>query len=169
MAPLSTDREAQYQALARIDAFGTTGLYDAVIPGHCADPGSERAPRARAALGRKRSIQHDHRRRRRSTQARRSDVMVYPIALGTASSPFFEQLAALTGGRAFPSSDPRLLHDTMRRVARELRLQYLLGYSPVRPGSGAPEWRAITVRVKRPGYPSGRAMGTGALGTRFYG
>ena len=30
-APLSTDRQAQFEALGRIDAFGTTGLSDAVI------------------------------------------------------------------------------------------------------------------------------------------
>ena len=31
VAPLSTDRAAQFEALARIDAFGTTGLYDSVV------------------------------------------------------------------------------------------------------------------------------------------
>jgi Ca-activated chloride channel family protein len=150
VAPLSTDREGQYQALARIDAFGTTGLYDAV---------SRAIALTQEGRGRRALVLLSDGNDRYSTttgeealdQARRSDVMVYPIALGTATPPFFERLAALTGGRVFPSSDPRLLNDTMRRVARELRLQYLLGYSPVRPGSGTPEWRAITVRVKRPG------------------
>ena len=81
-------------------------------------------------------------------QARRSDVMVYPIALGTTASPFFEQLAALTGGRAFPSREPRLLNDTMRRVARELRYQYLIGYAPSGPPTG--QWRSIEVMVRGP-------------------
>ena len=150
VATLSADRERQYAALARLDAFGTTGLYDSIAraialiqegKGRRAlillSDGSDRysATTASDAL----------------EQARRSDVMVYPIALAASSSPFFEQLAAATGGRAFPSREPRLLDDTMRRVARELRFQYLIGYTPPRPSSGAPEWRTITVRVKRPG------------------
>jgi Ca-activated chloride channel family protein len=31
VAPLSTDRNAQFAALSRLDAFGTTGLHDAII------------------------------------------------------------------------------------------------------------------------------------------
>jgi len=150
VAPLSTDRESQYAALARLDAFGTTGLYDSV---------ARAIALTQNGTGRRALVLLSDGNDRYSTttaetaleDARRSDVMVYPIALATASPPFFERLASLTGGRVFPSSDPRRLNDTMRRVARELRLQYLLGYAPARPASTTPEWRAITVRVKRPG------------------
>jgi Ca-activated chloride channel family protein len=56
----------------------------------------------------------------------------------------------LTGGRAFHVQDPGRLAETLRRVAQELRFQYLLGYAPsIAPGS-AKGWRRITVRVKRP-------------------
>jgi hypothetical protein len=40
----------------------------------------------------------------------------------------------------------------MRTIANELRHQYLLGYTPSRPiVAGDDQWRAITVRVDRPG------------------
>jgi hypothetical protein len=43
------------------------------------------------------------------------------------------------------------LADTLRTIARELRQQYLLGYTPTRtPVPGSNEWRSITVTVNRP-------------------
>ena len=40
----------------------------------------------------------------------------------------------------------------MRTIANELRHQYLLGYTPSRAiVRGDEQWRAITVRVDRPG------------------
>jgi hypothetical protein len=40
----------------------------------------------------------------------------------------------------------------VRAIARELREQYLIGYTPTRPiVPGADEWRAIAVTVNRPG------------------
>jgi Ca-activated chloride channel homolog len=151
VAALSTDREAQYAALAGIDTFGTTGLYDAVA--RAID--LTQAARGRRAL----LLLSDGNDRYSQTtaaealeRARRSDVMVYPIALGSAPSPFFEQLASLTGGRSFHLQDTRQLTETLRRVARELRFQYLLGYVPARSSTtGAAEWRSIKVTVKRPG------------------
>jgi Ca-activated chloride channel homolog len=151
LAPLSTDREGQYAALAGIDSFGTTGLYDSVI---------RAIDLTQAAKGRRALVLLSDGNDRYSTtteeaaleQARRSDVMVYPIALGASPSSFFEALASLTGGRAFHLRDTRQLADTLRRVANELRFQYLLGYVPSRPAAnGAPEWRHITVTVRRPG------------------
>ena len=158
---MSTDRDSQYAALARLDAFGTTGLYDSVARAIALTQERQRAARALVLLSDGNDRYSTTTAEAALDEARRSDVMVYPIALGTASPPFFERLAALTGGRVFPSSDPRLLNDTMRRVARELRLQYLLGYAPARPGSG-------TRRVARDYRPrqaaravaSGHAMGT---------
>jgi Ca-activated chloride channel family protein len=85
-------------------------------------------------------------------RARQSDVMVYPIALGRRRPELFAELAALTGGRSFHARDARGLPDVLRSVARDLRHQYLLGYTPSRPiQTGSREWRSIDVTVKRPG------------------
>ena len=150
VSPLSTDRRAQYDALAGIDTFGTTGLYDAVGRAIELTQGGK-GRRALVLL----SDGVDRYSRTTSEdalgQARRSDVIVYPIALGASPSPFFEQLAALTGGRAYHVRESGQLAETLRRVARELRFQYLLGYvPPATPAAGTTSWHRITVRVKRP-------------------
>lgn len=147
LAPLSRERLAQLDALSRLDAFGTTGLHDAIIAAIDAiqqargrrvlvllSDGTDRYSEATAAQA--------------LAKARSSDVIVYPVAVGRARPPLFAELAALTGGRSFHVGDPRRLPDTLRGIASELRSQYLLGYSPTRtivPGSG--EWRTIRVSV----------------------
>jgi Ca-activated chloride channel family protein len=151
VAPLSKDRDAQYAALSRLDAFGTTGLHDAIIRAIEAiqpargrralvllSDGNDRYSKATAAEALER--------------ARRADVLMYPVALGAVRPPLFAELASLTGGRSFHVRDARTLPETLRTIARELREQYLIGYSPTRPiVAGADEWRAITVTVNRPG------------------
>jgi Ca-activated chloride channel family protein len=151
VAPLSRDRAAQQQVLSRVDAFGTTGLHDAIIAAIEAiqparsrralvllSDGSDRYSTAGAAeaLGR----------------ARSSDVLIYPVAIGRTRAPLFAELATLTGGRSYHLEDPRRLPEALRAIAEELRHQYLIGYSPMKPlASGTGEWRSIDVSVRRPG------------------
>jgi Ca-activated chloride channel family protein len=151
IAPLSTDRAAQNEALLNLDAFGTTGLYDAV---------SRAIELTQQGKGRRALVILSDGTDRYSSataddavaEARKSDVMVYPVALGPRPSPFFERIAAVTGGRAFHLKDIRQLSTTLARIARELRFQYLLGYVPSHEGpGGAGGWRSIRVDVKRPG------------------
>ena len=151
VAPLSADRPAQFEAISRLDAFGTTGLYDSIITAIDA---------IQQATGRRALVLLSDGADRYSTatadeairHARQTDVLVYPIALGGARPPVFAELATLTGGRSFYLREPKALTDTLRGIARELRHQYLLGYSPARPiVGGRNEWRAIEVRVSRPG------------------
>ena len=149
-APLSTDRPAQYAIVSELDAFGTTGLYDAIVTAIDA---------IQRAAGRRALVLLSDGADRYSTasagdaveHARRSDVLVYPIALGRARPPVFAELASLTGGRSFYLGEPKGLTEILRAIARELRHQYLLGYSPSRPiVAGREEWRAIGVSVNRP-------------------
>jgi Ca-activated chloride channel family protein len=151
VAPLSTDRTAQRDAINRLDTFGTTGLHDAII--HAIDDvqpakgrralvivsdGNDRYSEASAADALER--------------ARRSDVMIFPVAIGATRAPLFAELATLTGGRSFLARDGAALTETLRGIAHELRQQYLLGYTPLRPPvTGSNEWRSIAVTVKRPG------------------
>jgi Ca-activated chloride channel family protein len=151
LAPLSTDRAAQRSAVDRLDAFGTTGLHDAII--HAIDA-------VQPAKGRRALIvlsDGDDRYSQATAadvldRARRSDVMVFPLALGRARPALFAELATLTGGRSAHTTDGNTLTQTMRAIAQELRWQYLLGYTPAKaPVSGSDEWRSISVVVKRPG------------------
>jgi Ca-activated chloride channel family protein len=150
-APLSADRAAQLAAIARLDAWGTTPLHDAIAAAiERIQPGSGRRALVLLSDG-------DDRYSKRSAAevlalARRSDVMIYPIALGRARPPLFAELAALSGGRSLHIRDPRALDDALRDIARELRHQYMLGYTPHRPLTEDPgAWRSIAVKVKRPG------------------
>ena len=83
-------------------------------------------------------------------RARTHDVLIYPVAVGSARPPVFAELAAATGGRSFFVRDPRALITTMTTIARELRFQYLLGYVPSRARSTEASWHAIDVTVERP-------------------
>jgi Ca-activated chloride channel family protein len=149
LAPLSTDRTRQFDVLTRLDAFGTTGLYDAIIAAIDA---------IQPARGRRALVLLSDGSDRYSTatsaealaRARVADVLVYPIALGKARPPVFADLATLTGARSFHVPDARQLPETLRTVAAELRHQYLLGYSPSKPPvAGSREWRSIAVAVRR--------------------
>jgi Ca-activated chloride channel family protein len=153
IAPLSADRAAQSRAITALDAWGTTALHDAIIatldrlepePGRQAivvfSDGADRYSTHRAADVMER--------------ARRSNALIYPIAFGRTRSPLLAELAVLTGGRSFLLRDARELETTLATVARELRYQYLLGYTPAMAiERGDREWRSITVNVRgtRPG------------------
>lgn len=151
VAPLGADRRAQHDALMRLDPFGTTGLHDAII---------EAIDSVQPARGRRALVllsdgddRYSHAAASDALErARRSDVMIFPVALGAQRPPLFAELAALTGGRSSYARDAASLTPTLRAIARELRQQYLLGYTPARPPvAGSHEWRSITVTVKRTG------------------
>lgn len=151
MAPLSTDRTAQRDAVSRLDTFGTTELHDAII---------QAIDDVQPAKGRRALVIVSDGEDRYSAaaaadvleRARRSDVMIFPVAIGTSRPPLFSELATVTGGRSFYTRDGAALTETLRSIAQELRQQYLLGYTPLRaPVAGSHEWRSITVTVKRSG------------------
>jgi Ca-activated chloride channel family protein len=150
VAPLSSDRPAQLKAVASLTPWGTTGLYDAII---------ESLDDIQAAKGRRALVLLSDGTDRYSkataadalARARHSDVMVYPVTIGSTQPPLFAQLSTLTGGRSFHPRDAAQLDQVMRTIANELRHQYLLGYTPSRPiVAGQEQWRSITVRVNRP-------------------
>jgi len=151
LAPLSTDRAEQLRILSTMKPWGTTGLYDAII---------ESIEAIQAAKGRRALVLLSDGNDRYSKtsasaaleRARRSDVMIYPVAIGAGRPALFAELATLTGGRSFQPRNMEELNVTMKTIANELRHQYLLGYTPSRPIAAAePQWRTISVRVARPG------------------
>lgn len=151
IAPLSADRLNQERAIAALDPWSTTALHDAIIatldrlapePGRQAlvvfSDGADRYSRATAAQVVER--------------ARRSNALVYPIAFGRERPALLAELAVITGGRSFQLRDARELERTLETIARELRYQYLIGYTPLKPiEPDIHEWRSIRVTVKKPG------------------
>jgi Ca-activated chloride channel homolog len=164
IAPLSNNHAEQQRAIDALDPWSTTSLHDAIIailnrlegePGRLAvivfSDGVDRYSSASASQV--------------VDRARRSQALVYPITIGRNRPPLAAELAVVSGGRSFLIRDPRALDETFTAIARELRYQYLLGYTPIKPSqTGAHEWRSIRVRVKgrsdlrvraRDGYTTG--------------
>jgi Ca-activated chloride channel family protein len=151
LAPISSDRGPILEALETLDPWSTTSLNDALIRSLDLLE-NERGRRAIVVL----SDGED----RYSTasegdvlgRARRSDVMMYPVAIGRSRPRLFVELAAVTGGRSFHLRDPKGLQTTLQTIAEDLRAQYLIGYEPQSvPAVGEAGWRSITVHVSRPG------------------
>jgi Ca-activated chloride channel family protein len=150
IAPLSADRESQLTAVAALDPWSTTALHDAILaaldrieaePGRQAlivfSDGSDRYSQATAAEV--------------VDRARRSTALVYPIVIGNTRPTFPAELASVSGGRSFQIKDARQLDETLATIARELRHQYLLGYTPSEPiVRGKSEWRSIRVSLRNP-------------------
>ena len=149
LAPLSRDRGAALSALGSLEPWGTTPLYDAMLS----------AIRSiQSASGRRALVLVSDGDERYSMaaasdvieQVRHHDVLVYPVALSRRPSPVFAEVAALSGGRSFHVTDVRGLPAALAAIARELRTQYLLGYTPPTRVDARPGWRSIRVRVNRP-------------------
>ena len=148
IAPVSLDRAAQIQAVSTLDPWSTTALHDAIIAaldrlepeqGRQAlvvfSDGIDRYSRARPAEV--------------IDRARRSTALVYPVVMGKTRPPLLAELSVLTGGRSFFLKDAKELEKTLGTIARELRHQYLIGYTPSRPiERGEGDWRSIRVKVK---------------------
>ena len=148
VAPLSTDHAAARAAIDRLEAWGTTPLYDAALVALDAIQ-SAKGRRALVLLSDGTDRYSDTNAAALVDQARRRDVLIYPIAIGPARPPVFAELASATGGRSFFAKEARELGGTLTTIARELRFQYQLGYVP--PPSTRPSWHAIDVEVDRPG------------------
>ena len=146
--PLTNDRRAVDASLQSLDAWGSTALHDAVVTAFDA---IEPAPGRRALVLVSDGLERNSRRTQDDVLARvkASDVLAYPLVLQRKVPEVLEQLAAVTGGRAERVRKLTELPTVMRRIATELRHQYLLGYQPARP-SQAGEYRRIEVRVRRP-------------------
>ena len=149
VAPLSTDRAAQLRAVSALDAWSTTALHDAIIAA---------LDRLESEMGRQALIVFSDGTDRYSqatsaevvARARRSSALVYPIAIGGQRPALLAELAVLTGGRSFLLRDLAQLESTLAAISRELRYQYLLGYSPAGGQAQAGEWRSIRVTLKTP-------------------
>jgi Ca-activated chloride channel family protein len=148
IAPLSTDREAQMRAIASLDPWSTTALHDAIVAAlDRLEPEQGRQALIVFSDGSDRYSRHTA--AEVVARARRSNALIYPIAFGRSRPPLLAELAVLTGGRSFLLKDAGELQPTLASIARELRYQYLIGYTPSEPiVRGDREWRSIQVAVK---------------------
>jgi Ca-activated chloride channel family protein len=147
IAPMSTDRAAQAQAIGGLDAWSSTALNDAIVT---------TLDRLENETGRQALIVFSDGTDRYSNasagdvldRARRSHALIYPITFGKNRPPLAAELAAMTGGRSFQLRDAKQLDATLSSIAREIRYQYLIGYTPTVPVKGRREWRSLRVAVR---------------------
>lgn len=94
--------------------------------------------------------------------ARRSDVVVYGVAMRSRIEPaFLKDLSKLTGGTVLEVESTRDLSQTFLRILEEFRQRYILSFSPR--GVQPTGWHRLDVRVKgrrvtvnaRAGYQAG--------------
>lgn len=147
LAPLSRNHAPAIVALKGLERWGTTPLYDATL---AALDIIQHASGRRALI----LLSDGEDRYSRTTadalvaEARRRDVLVYPIATGGRRPDLFVELASVTGGRSFQAAERRGLDAALGTIARELRHQYLLAYTPA--SDQRRGWRSIRVTVGRP-------------------
>jgi Ca-activated chloride channel family protein len=144
---LTPDRQAVDAALQALDPWGSTALHDAIVTAFDA---IEPAPGRRALVLISDGLERGSRRSSADvlTRVRASDVLAYPVVVQRKVPDVLEHLAALTGGHAQRVKDLDDLPSVLRRIASDLRHQYLLGYQPLRPTAPG-QYRRIEVRVTR--------------------
>jgi Ca-activated chloride channel family protein len=90
-----------------------------------------------------------------------SDVQVYAVGIyepyasrsrtpeELAGPSLLTEIAEMTGGRQFPVENPNDLPDVARKIARELRSLYVIGYTPSNEARDG-KYRKITVQLNPP-------------------
>ena len=79
--------------------------------------------------------------------ARRSDAVVYGIAVGRTSDDFLENLTDLTGGRLLRAETTNAVRALFVQVLEEFRHRYVISYPPTGVERGG--WHRLQVRVRR--------------------
>jgi VWFA-related protein len=163
----TNDRASLERAIRQIQPGGWTALYDALYIGMA--EANRLRPRPSDAMRRQAVIVLSDGANTQSLKtsddvldaAKRSDVMVYAVALRdkTNARPagyneaeyVLRSLAQTTGGRVFIADEATQLPAIYHQIADELAHQYAIGYiskNPRRDGS----WRQVAVRLQNPSH-----------------
>ncbi|HZI17966.1 MAG TPA: VWA domain-containing protein [Pyrinomonadaceae bacterium] len=156
------DSEALLKKLTFVQTKGQTALYDATYLG--VERVTRGAHQKRAVLlisdGQDNSSRYTFNELRRLLKE--TDVIIYAVGivsgaddsqLGYAGRSILEELAGVSGGKAFFPSTGAEMNDTFERIALELRTQYSIGYRPSNFANDG-KWHKIKIKVQPPrGFP----------------
>jgi Ca-activated chloride channel family protein len=157
------DSDALMQKLTFVQTHGQTALYDAVYLG--VNKVSHGTHPKKAILlisdGQDNSSRYTFSELRR--QLKESDVIIYAIGindggdinseLGYGGRAILEELAGVSGGKAFFPSTSAEMNDVFERIALELRTQYSIGFRPKNFANDG-KWHRLKVKVQPPrGFP----------------
>jgi Ca-activated chloride channel homolog len=156
------DSDALMQKLTFVQTHGQTALYDAVYLGVNKVTRGTHPKKAILLIsdGQDNSSRYTFTELRR--QLKESDVIIYAVGivdshdntdLGYGGRAILEELAGVSGGKAFFPSSSAEMNDTFERIALELRTQYSIGYRPSAFANDG-KWHKLKVRVQPPrGFP----------------
>jgi VWFA-related protein len=151
--PFTSNPRELAKAVSAVQASGMTALYDAVAEGlnHLQLGHSEKKALIIVSDG------GDNASTRQYAEilelAHRSQAVIYAIGLVGATEEenpaLLRRLCRDTGGLAFFPEHGELVSDISARIARDLREQYTLGFTPEKKGNGS--FRRVRVQVIAPG------------------
>ena len=164
LQPFTADREALDNAIYRLEARGSTSMYNAIYIalralGALAKPAAGQIRRDVIVVlsdGEDTSsvVTFDH----VLDGAKRSQSVIYAIGLGLGTTASrrdnvrpdyaLRTLAQETGGHLFLPKDASNLSDVYTQIADELASQYVIGYTSS--NTQRTGWRRVSVRVARP-------------------
>jgi VWFA-related protein len=156
-SPLSTDLASLRKAVGRVRSAGGTALIDASQAGMIlAESGTGRGLLVIFSDGVDTSSWLS--RELVLATARRSEAVVYAVAVGQTADDFLEDLTDLTGGRLLRAETTDKVRALFVDVLEEFRHRYLVSFSPQGVERGG--WHSLRVRVRgrrvtvraRPGY-----------------
>jgi Ca-activated chloride channel homolog len=156
------DSDALMQKLTFVQTHGQTALYDAVYLGVNKVTRGVHPKKAILLIsdGQDNSSRYTFTELRR--QLKESDVIIYAVGivdshdntdLGYGGRAILEELAGVSGGKAFFPSSSAEMNDTFERIALELRTQYSIGYRPSNFANDG-RWHRLKIKVQPPrGFP----------------
>jgi Ca-activated chloride channel family protein len=152
------DSDALMDKLTFVQTKGQTALYDAAYLG--VEKVTRGTHQKRAVLlisdGQDNSSRYTLSELRRLLKE--TDVIIYAIGivnahdsgtLGFAGRAILEELAGVSGGKAFFPGTGAEMNDTFERIALELRTQYSIGYRPTNFANDG-KWHKLKVKVQPP-------------------
>jgi Ca-activated chloride channel family protein len=149
ITPPVSARQAASVAWSKIDPWGTTPLFD-VTRRAIDEIQARRGRRALLIISDGADRGSDITAADLIDYARRTDVLIYPVAISKTRPAVFAELASVTGGRSIWVQDAKQLDTSLTVLAHELRRQYLLGYVPSDSIDRNAAWHSIEVTVDRP-------------------
>ena len=141
------------ETLASISPYGQTALFDAMFLGVETMQGAIYEQKAMLLVTDGADNASLHTSAEVLERVRRSNIAVYPIGLlsdseaGRAARAILEEIADLSGGRAFFPSSVDEIPALTEQIARELRELYTLGYIPTNARRDG-MWRSVRVYVE---------------------
>jgi Ca-activated chloride channel homolog len=153
--PFTNDPHELAKAVFAIRARGRTALYDAVAEGLLHVQLGQWDKKALIIVSDGGDNASQQKLSGVLALAQRSQVLIYSVALsdgdGEENPDALRRLSKATGGLAFFPTSLQGVAEISRKIARELREQYTLGFVPEGTGSGD-SFRQLTVKVAATGH-----------------